>query len=385
MVVLKLNHQGFSIILFSILSLVLFFISGCATPLITSIPFAEVQTSETNGGDMEFAYEIGYGSVGSIYQFTDSVSSRPPNLNSQSVSKYQGLFLSKGALNFTPHLDLSFVMTPYTGLQVKYQILGKPTLTSHEGDHSLSLYGSIGYVKLGMLGGTSDGGYLPKGYEWEAASSNNISEVGFSYGYRIKVDKLLYAGYALASNKLKAKIDQYPKADGSLLGGSYLWGDYFGNNQSLGIGYEQGLQGKINFQAGINQLEMKEIKTQNGYLKIAFNYSFAQKPENLISGKTKLVEMEAKESWQWRDYVGLPFSVLVGFGTGQAFQKRWSSSGFYFTIVDAVSFLSIPYLANSTPGVTSSVPILYLVSRIWQIVDVALYANKSEVPKSINP
>ena len=94
--------------------------------------------------------------------------------------------------------------------------------------------------------------------------------------------------------------------------------------------------------------------------------------------------MVRKEIWQGRDWGGLGLSYVVGFGTGQAVQGRWSSSGKYFAIAETASLLSMISHTNSIADTSKTFAtglIFFGVSRIWEIIDVIVFASRSEVPK----
>lgn len=258
----------------------------------------------------------------------------------------------------------------YVGIQAKWTILNKPIVGCGD-SHLVALYASV-LNSNHTNSGNQNGDLGPGGYPWSARSETNSYNLGASYGYKNE-HGLFYLGLAYNHFNVKTKIDHSKSDEGSSPAISYesLSSGY---SKSIGLGFEIGADTQLGGTALLNEVSWGDMKKTDTIFQLTISkkypgFFFKEKPQ---------YDLEPKDIWQARDFGALASSYLVGFGTGQALQDRWSEKGSYFAAVDGTSLAVFLTRGLNQGGSSSSSGFavgVYLVSRVWQFVDVILDAS----------
>lgn len=355
----------------SILLGILMATTACSS-LRVSIPYAKVETPETLGGEWDFGYQV-WATPTSVYEFTDSAASRPPNLARPRLSKSL-VMAGQGFASILNNLDVGLTLSSAgTSLEIKYQLLGEPLNSSMIESNVASIFGSIGSGSLVASGNQSET-FGSGGFPWNAKVTTNFYEIGASYGYRLRKDKLFYAGYSRNNHSFSGSIVQDKSDDGKSAGGTYDIPALNGVSQTLALGMEQGSDSRMRILVGISREQIGTFSTDNGFISLGVQDRFGD--PNLK------IQTITKDRWNGSDFGALGCSYLVGFGCGQSIQDRWKNRGRYFAIADATGLgVAVTSMVNgslSVSGPAGPALLMYFVSRIWQIVDVIIDASSSQ-------
>ncbi len=354
-----------------------FFSTGCAS-LVANVPGAQVQSSETAGGESDFGYKVGNFNIAQ-YKFTSDASARPPNLSIPDLTLNNLVVQGDGLYSFNPRFDASlFLSSAGNGIGAKYQLLGPAAGESKTGDYSLAVFGRTGFSEI-RKSGNQNGSFGPGGFSWQATARTQFTEGGLSFGKKTDDETLVFLGLSTSKILINGDIKQDPTADGVNLGGKYSTGNLQGQTYTAALGLDFGQLSKKQIQVGATQYQIGEIKTTQGFANFSYQYSFAG--ERL--GPKKYFEIVPKDRWQGGDFGAVALSYLVGVGTGQAAQGRWDQSGKYFAMADGASLLSFASTLSSGESNFGLALGIYAVSRIWQIVDVIVDASSGTKKREI--
>ena len=356
------------------LILILSLASGCST-LIVSTPAAQVQSSQTLGGQDEFGFKLGSQPYGR-YEITRDASQRPPNLLNPDLAINDIGFEGAGIYSATPRFDTSvFLGTAGSGLSLRYQVLGETADKSQLGDSSFSVYSRFGMSGMSRSG-DQKGEFGPGGFPWSGKTQSQFAEIGFSYGKKIANETLIFGGLSANKFNFKGDIKQDPTADGLDAGGTYSTNTLSGDTVTAALGLEFGRFQKNQFQLGITQYRFDDLKMASGF--VGYSYSYRHAEDHLEVKKN--YELFPKSSWQGRDFGALFLSYVVGFGSGQYVQDNWQEKGEFFALADGMSLLvAVSSVSGGDVGQNLGLAMgVYAVSRIWQMVDVIIDASSQQ-------
>lgn len=313
----------------------------------------------------------------SEYQFTltDDASERPPSLNTvkESTLDKKGFFhtgLSYGLIqNLSLGLDLAGGLAP----RVQY------TIPIGAGDAERSQYLSVfaSYqADSSSIGGDQKGKYGPGGYPWRASTKTTEKMIGISYGIKPTESAMMYLGVAHNEFSSSADIDQSAAPENGSLAAQYNV-NATGRSNTVAVGIVVGAKDALDLSAAYSAFWLED------YAKSEFQYGVRYStPMDFMKPQTEFETIQ-KDTWKGSDVGALALSYFVGCGTGQAMQDNWERKGKYFCMADiAAAALILQSFSNMAGRGSSSAngsggAILYVVSRIWQIVDVIQDAGSS--------
>lgn len=216
-------------------------LANCTTISLT-IPGATIESSESAGKgkkelgpSLEPAREI---------EYTDTVSSRPPNLDQANAGGATHTLLHQARFglpsNFEIGGELGVDTTSSGDLQTaimlvgKYQFLGPTKDKAKKGDATASLFGRLGWVSADGSGDQNTT-FGPGGFPWTATVDAYFSMAGMSFGYRVADPFLIYFAGSYQHITSKIEVDQSPATDNSDPGGRFTR-DRDGHSVAYGMG-----------------------------------------------------------------------------------------------------------------------------------------------------
>lgn len=345
----------------------------------TNQPYAVVENPEVAPYD-NLNWEAVKVSGSEEYIISSDASDRPPVFNAAVDNHIKTSTTASGSLNYTfvNNLEVGISGGSEGGLKLKYQFLDtNPSVKSEK--YLGSVFGRYTTLMSGTSG-DQNGTFGVGGHPWQAKSDVTNKNIGISFGYK-PTDKLTwYTGLAYNDLSMNGEINQSTSNDGTSPAASYSI-KAIGHSRTASLGFIFGKDSKLDISANTSNMNFGNTTRHNNYFNLAYSKNF----EGLLYGKEPEYELIPKESWKGRDIGALALSVYVGFGSGQAVQKNWNNSGQNFAMADGAGLAMMLFSAPNAGGTIGSGQsvgaTIFLVSRIWQIVDVIIDASRENHKK----
>lgn len=313
----------------------------------------------------------------SEYQFTltEDASERPPTLNTvkESTLDKKGFVHTGLSYGLIQNLSVGFDLAGGLAPRVQYTI----PIGSDDGGRSqyLSVFASY-QADSSSIGGDQKGKYGPGGYPWRASAKTTEKMLGVSYGLRATESSMMYLGVAHNEFSSSADIDQSAAPENGAAAAQYNV-SASGRSNTVALGIVVGAKDSLDLSAAYSTFWLED------YTKSDIQYSVRYStPMDFMKPQTDFETIQ-KDTWKGSDVGALALSYFVGCGTGQAMQDNWERKGKYFCMADvtaaALILQSFSNVAGKGAGNSSGSggAILYIVSRIWQVVDVIQDAGSS--------
>ena len=365
---------------------------GCAS-LKATIPYSKVLTPEVKSERHQYSLDVVSSTQTAEYEISSDASERPFVEDEFTKFKDDAMlaFSVGGDIQVFDRFEVGLELGGVSKFRAKYQLIGDTFNQSQIGNQSLTVFTTLSSIS-NYNSGDQNGEFGVGGHDWNARVKSTNTAFGLSYGYRMREDVLFYSGFSLGRIDVNGDVVHEESDDKTSPEVEYEIDHKKGSERTLAAGFLFGKKQWI-FDLSLNhsRIELDEVVKSESYGLASFTYSFGndnpqQKPDIDPANPFVQPAMTPKESWQLRDFVAIASSYLVGFGTGQAIQNRWSDSGLNFAIADGASLSMMLYgltscsyssNCNTGTGTVTSGALIYVVSRVWQLVDTIVDANST--------